>query len=735
MFYSDKPISSHYEDVFHRSGFAKVLAKSMLDMDNTETYTIGLFGKWGSGKTSLLNMMLNEIETLQNDIPEDNKCIIIHFEPWNFSDTNQLLNQFFVRLANYFSSNKDKNLNKIGAAIEKYANAFEFLEAFHPALKLIPFLGKNAGKKMQKGLNDKDTLQQKELVVNLLKQQSRRIIIVMDDIDRLSNDQIRQVFQLISSVAKFPNTTYLLAFDKDIVVKALSKVQEGHGEDYLEKIIQMPIHLPEIQYDDLRQVLLSHLYNILEKNKNVGFEQSHWDNIFSKCIEPYIENIRDINRLCNIVQFKLTSIGSEIDFADMVAISTFELVFPEIYTWIKSHKSILVGASTFELPDKRTPDEQYEHYKKVIEQLLSKNGETLEKNSLVKFVDCLSLLFPYFGNKIGRSYTPSDTNTQMRLNQISHIEKFDRYFHLDIESVPLKKVDLMYVVLESSCKELEDFLLNQAKNEKSFELIKEIGALLPIIPSNRVKTVSQALINTSAEINTITPKPFLSMSYGSYAELAMIELIDKLLPEERYPFISTSIENSTLDGLQILASLINTMELSYGRLAANGQERNYKKIVTLDELIQLETVLCTKIKSVLKTHSLFDFREWGLICYLLEFFDNDYIRNHLIKAFSEDANILKYLAITVNVWIGNDYSYEVREEYTKFLTKEQIMDAINRQKENGLLFKLPERIQSICVAFFLHEHGTHTHSKNIPQKDIDDMLNIWRKNFNEKANV
>lgn len=70
---------------------------------------------------------------------------------------------------------------------------------------------------------------------------------MIDDIDRLNCEQIRQIFQLVSSVAKFPNTAYLLVFYKDIVTKALRKVQEGNGEEYLHKVIQMPIQIPDVK--------------------------------------------------------------------------------------------------------------------------------------------------------------------------------------------------------------------------------------------------------------------------------------------------------------------------------------------------------------------------------------------------------------------------------------------------------------------------------------------------------
>lgn len=280
MFYSDKPISSNNEDKLNRKGFAKLLAHTLVHLDSKDTFTVGLFGKWGCGKTSLVNMTLAEIENIQAKNETDEQIIVVHFEPWNFTDTNQLLTQFFVRLANEFQKKGNKNLTKIGKALENYSDAFGLLE-------LIPGVGapiasaskwglSRLGQKMQKGLDERDVLKQKEQVIQLLKAQSNRILVILDDIDRLSNEQIRYVFQLITSVARFPNTTYLLVFDKEIVVEALKGVQSGNGQDYLEKVIQMPIQIPNIQRSDLRNALFERLDEIIADFKELGYNQKHY---------------------------------------------------------------------------------------------------------------------------------------------------------------------------------------------------------------------------------------------------------------------------------------------------------------------------------------------------------------------------------------------------------------------------------------------------------------------------
>src|SRR5699024_2250230 len=122
---------------------------------------------------------------------------------------------------------------------------------------ILPKLSENFGERMRSKSEDKlsNVSYQRELVEKELKNLKKRILIIIDDIDRLPDVQIRLIFLLVNSVAGFPYTTYLVSFDKDIVSRALSSVQSGNGNDYLEKIIQFPFNMPCIKQDKLNTIL------------------------------------------------------------------------------------------------------------------------------------------------------------------------------------------------------------------------------------------------------------------------------------------------------------------------------------------------------------------------------------------------------------------------------------------------------------------------------------------------
>jgi len=243
MFKPDQPIYSKKDDILGRNSFAEALGDAILSYKEKDSVVVGLFGEWGSGKTSVINMALEHIDTISEN-KEDERPVIIKFNPWNFSEQNQLISQFFRQLSVSLKRvNYAGEIKEAGEKLETYSKFFEPL-AFIPTIgryaELTSKVFKNVGRAARSWgeLKEADLDSIKEELNDLLDKQSHKIIIVIDDIDRLNNTEIRQIFQLIKSLGDFRNTIYLLAFDKYVVINALKKVQEGSGFDYLEKVVK-----------------------------------------------------------------------------------------------------------------------------------------------------------------------------------------------------------------------------------------------------------------------------------------------------------------------------------------------------------------------------------------------------------------------------------------------------------------------------------------------------------------
>jgi len=733
MYYSDSPIKSGNEDLLNRQGFSSLLSQTLINMKISDTYTVGLFGKWGSGKTSLVNMTLQEIEKKQKELRKDEQFIIVRFEPWNFSDTNQLISQFLVRLANEFKTRKDDSLLKIGKALESYSNAFELAEGIPYVGKPMAILGKLSGgffaQKLQGGFAEKDIMKQKEFVMNLLSKQKRKILVVIDDIDRLSDIQIRQVFQLITAVAKFPNTIYLLVFDKDVVVKALEKVQEGKGNEYLEKIIQMPIQIPQVQQSAIHNILFERLNYMLNTNNKIQFSSESWQPIFSVCVSPLVNSLRAVNRLVNSLQFKFAAIASEVDFADMVALSLLEINYPEVYEWVKDNKNFFTKEdpwNEYGLKDKPYTECLNIVSSRVKEVMQYGKSVTVMQKDVDFVVEFLSMLFPCFGGKINKPSYNHDKELMMRENKIGHPEKFDRYFALDLDAIGVKSDLITDVVYNGDSLNIRDTLVALCENGHCYELLTEIKSRIHQLPSARAKILISAFLTVDFNLDKRTEQNFLSIRTDGYALILTYELIMQIDKSERLNFLIDIIHNADGNSIANVANVINIIELSYGRCAADGVEHNYKKCVELGELLELEKSFLNKIKDLLNGEDLFNIANWDRVFYLLEYFDSVYISNYLEKSLTTKGNILKFVCSSVSKLYGTDGTgYSVSEKYSKYITKENFIEALKTELENGNFFALQKSVQYECAAFYLYFMDKVNMFGSVSQNSVDEVIGDW----------
>lgn len=289
---TDTPLENPEDDCFGYASFAEnltdVLCKTMTD----ECLVFALLGSWGSGKTTCLNFILHYVDKLENQRP-----LVIRFNPWWFSGRGDLLQQFFREFC--VALGKEKKFKK---TIEIIANLVEIASEIPEPTGISKLGGKLASRWLKQAKKDKEVWKIREKIKKDIKKQNQHILVVIDDIDRLPSEEIRDLFKVIKAVADFPKTTYLLAFDKDVVVKALKSVQETPGEEYLEKIVQVPFHLPIPDKVSLRRFFCGQLKLILLNTPEKLFDQTYWENVFRNGIDHFLNTMRNVKRLINAIK-------------------------------------------------------------------------------------------------------------------------------------------------------------------------------------------------------------------------------------------------------------------------------------------------------------------------------------------------------------------------------------------------------------------------------------------------
>lgn len=347
----DQPIKDKSEDALDRSDYAEHISTGILKWESKVSLCLALHGTWGSGKTSIINLCLKAIKEKTKEYPLQDKPIIIRFQPWLISGQEQLIKAFLEQLR--------KALGKPG--LSKYANeASQHLETFENLLGYatwIPKVGRHAEKiknliSMVKGTTqsiskqfEEDIEANKNSICNALSKLQSPVVIVIDDVDRLTSDEIRQLFQLIKAVADFPNTIYLLAFDHMLVEKALEPFQAGSETRYLEKIVQLSFEVPSPSRSQIATVLWNGLDTIVKTIPSGKYEQSRWNEIKFGPLTSLCRNIRDVKRYLNAVNFKFPIVKDEVSTVDLLIVEAIYIFAPPLYKVIKNNKDFLVSDS------------------------------------------------------------------------------------------------------------------------------------------------------------------------------------------------------------------------------------------------------------------------------------------------------------------------------------------------------------------------------------------------------
>lgn len=188
---------------------------------------------------------------------------------------------------------------------------------------------------------DHSLSQLRDELSDALRGQEKRILVIIDDVDRLPADEVRQIFRLVKSVADLPNVIHLLVFDRDIAERAFDDPANELGPKWHEKIVQAAFDLPPVQRVDIQQLLLEGLNKLIGEMKVP--DPTRWGNVFHDGIAPWLRTPRDAGRLLNSLVATWPTVARDVDFADFVALETLRLFEPGLHAFIRHNPERLTG--------------------------------------------------------------------------------------------------------------------------------------------------------------------------------------------------------------------------------------------------------------------------------------------------------------------------------------------------------------------------------------------------------
>lgn len=446
----DRPAAS---DSLGRGHFAKSLAKALLSVSAGDGLVVGIEGGWGSGKSTVIGFVKKELPQCGEG---NSKPIVVDFNPWMVSNSGALVDALVTQIAaaiNVDPSSPEKAVNA-GGKLLGYLGLIRNLKY----LKYVPggaFAGHIAedvariaegvadgAEKAQGALEDVkkllptlDLAKRKAEVVEALRDLGRPIVIIVDDVDRLPAEEIRTIVQAIKAVADFPRTTYLLAYDRDVVAAALGNGNVPSGLSYLEKIVQVAYPIPPLFEYQLRNFVdrqVGALLSLLDIELR-DYEVSSYPKAIGH-LTRLARHPRDVVRLMNRLMLSLPGTRNEVNATDVIVFEALSQRFPQIRDSVHRHPTDFTGHafrgdSGFEDEDFNWDDwAALESERKSDKPSWAKHLPQQEPDNMAATKAC-AFLFPEVSGKSERD--PEDEL------HIADPDRLARYFRMtSLESVP-----------------------------------------------------------------------------------------------------------------------------------------------------------------------------------------------------------------------------------------------------------------------------------------------------------
>lgn len=341
---ADHPCMQPSDDKFGYMPTAKRIAQTAMNAPASHGLVLHVDGEWGSGKSSMLGLVNSVLTTAAP--PGQSAAQVIWFNPWWFSDHEHLVQQFFSEFQKKLP-HENNVLMAAGRAIAEYSDALSDVVATGAGSLGLPQVGllKNflswCFRKLSPPKKDVGGLRAE--IAEKLSEARQRFVVFIDDIDRLTPAEINQVFRVIKAVADFPNVVYILAFDRDVVARALESEHGAiNGSAYLEKIIQVPFVLPTLRPDQLRDLLIA---DVRESAPEVQFDDSGdmYETNVLDAMGNLVRHPRDLVRFTNAFAPTYAGLRGDVLAVDVAAMELLRVVEPKAYRAIRNDETSFAG--------------------------------------------------------------------------------------------------------------------------------------------------------------------------------------------------------------------------------------------------------------------------------------------------------------------------------------------------------------------------------------------------------
>lgn len=647
---SDSPLIHPGQDELEYSAFAQSMARAIACMVPTNGLVMSLNGSWGFGKTTAINFIVHYLQ--QYDPAQ--KPIIVKFNPWWFSNredlTRLLIGQIYAALGK-------KDYKEIKKKIADFAELISKIPGI-PGAQAGSFIADKF-----RGQSEISSL--KDAIGKLLLAKNNKIFVIIDDIDRLSAEEIRELFRTIKAVADFPNTIYLLAFDNKVVISALEKDLTSSGTEYLEKIVQVPFSLPIPDKISLRRLLFSKLNRILVGTPTELFDHAYWTNVYYDGIDDLISSPRDVTRLFNALRTTYPALVGEVNLVDLIAIESVRVFLPQFHEIIREHSELLSGISPIGQNAQMIADRK-STFERWLDLVTEKDRIALKK--------LMSRLFPLFSQAFGgTTYSGEFLKTWEKQLRVCSPGHFPIYFRFSISSEVISNAEMkIFLATSSNPNAFGEALIEFSKKHRRDGssrlriILEKLEAYTQEIPLEQIPGIVSSFydIGDKLLLKEDEPKEFFSIGNEMLVARIIYQLLSRVTQDQRFSILKSAIESG--NAISVIENEVTIFGQEHGKFGGEIRRPESDRDVNSGQLEELEALALNKFRDAAENGKLIDAPNLrGILSRWNDWSGNENeVKEWVSTITATDENLAKFIYCFGTVQRSQTFGeYALREKY------------------------------------------------------------------------
>ena len=466
----DNAIETKMEDRLGFSMMTWLVYEKLQAIDLSKgALTVGVIAPWGRGKSSFINLLRKRLE--------EDGGIIVSFNPRGSKSVSSIPEDFFDTFAKELS----RHYLGFGLLLARYTKHLGLLNQYEWTRPLGSLLTLVLPGKEQEAVN------------RTLRELGKRVYVLLDDLDRLSGEEILEVLKLLDRNASFSNTVFIVAYDKAYVNNVLKKhLDHGLAHSFIDKYISWEIPLPAPNKGILKTLMRIELRMRVRGGYPMKYEeiQRALKEVGSTVVES-LNSVRDLKRYLNLMIPPYNGVFSEVDCRDYFLL--YLLCYKDFGVYLALHSRRILQlydpTQTYVLipsyEDELKQVSQWKGSKSILERLFApspEEEESVPRRLSLRNVSQFDTYFRGFSFLESRLYGPvlleiiHSMRTRTLLNDIDDLLKNQEVGHI---------VNTFLYLVSSPCRRGE----NRAEAIKAMAYMAFTGKL----PKEKAKILEKEL--------------------------------------------------------------------------------------------------------------------------------------------------------------------------------------------------------------------------------------------------